>query len=212
MSLEAMNANSAINTLLEISSESTSMESLHDRIVPRALDILYRKNGFFAFEAALEVFPLGKSRKSYSIFEWNYNATWKDHYKGMSPTGLCFAQDLFGTQFIVEDNAVYSFDPETAERNYIARSVEEWAMQILSDYQFLTGQPLAHDWQAENGALPNRSRLVPITPFVLGGPYKTENLVAMDAVSAMQLRASLALQIKSLPDGAEVIYEVKRLQ
>ena len=204
-----MKTNSAIDKLLEISSEPTSVRSLRDCIVPEGLTALYRKNGFFAFEASLEVFPFGESCRSYSFSEWNNKETWKGYYEDISPNGLCFGQDLFGTQFLVANNDVYSFDPETGEVTLTAGSIEAWAEQLLSDYQVMTGQPLAHEWQSENGTLPERSRLVPITPFVLGGAYEIDNLVAMDAVTGMRLRASLALQIRDLPDGADVVYEVK---
>jgi hypothetical protein len=43
---------------------------------------------------------------------------------------------------------------------------------------------------------------------ILGGAFEIEDLVAIDAVEAMRVRANLALQIRDLPDGAEVIYKV----
>lgn len=202
-----MKTSSALNTLLEIASEPTSLRSLRDCILPCGLAALYQKNGFFAFESALEVFPVGESAKSYSISEWNHKDAWISSYGDLSPKGICFAQDLFGTQFLISDG-IYSFDPETAETGDVAESIEAWVERILADYEMLTAQPIAHAWQAENGPLPKRSRLVPITPFVLGGSYDTSNLVAMDAVAAMRLRASLALQIRDLPDGTQVTYEV----
>lgn len=176
-------------------------------MIPDPLRMLYEKNGFFAFESALEVFPTGRSPQSYSIEEWNDYANWLICYDHLSPKGLIFSQDVFGTQFIVND-AIYSFNPETAETSYFAESIEDWAQQILDEYDVLTGHPLAHAWQVANGPLPKRSRLVPVTPFVLGGAYSLDNLIAMDAAAAMRLRANLALQIVNLPDGASVVYKV----
>ena len=84
---------------------------------------------------------------------------------------LFFAEDAFGGQFALRDEHVVTFDPETGEAQALASSIEDWADQLLADFEFLTGQPLAHDWQARNGALPPGERLVPKVPFVLGGEY-----------------------------------------
>src|SRR6266700_1804158 len=43
----------------------------------------------------------------------------------------------------------------------LASSLEEWAGLILLDYRFLTGHPLAHEWQVRNDRLPVNVRLVP---------------------------------------------------
>lgn len=203
-----MKSRSSINMLLKIASEPTGLSSKLPSAIPKELHGLYEKNGFLAFESALEVFPAGESRWSYPLEEWNDEQTWKSCYQDMAPQGLCFAQDLFGTQFLLCEE-VYYFNPETAELSFGAKSVEAWAKQVLADYRVMTAQPLANAWQVQHGPLPERKRLVPIIPFVLGGPYEIDNLMAMDAVEAMHLRASLALQIRDLPDGAEVTYEVE---
>jgi hypothetical protein len=80
---------------------------------------------------------------------------------------------------------------------------------ILDDYEVLTGYPLAAEWQALNGRLPARQRLVPKVPFVAGGEFEIGNLYALDSVEGMCLRASLAVQIRDLPDGAKFRFTVR---
>lgn len=203
-----MKKSTALNTLLDIALGPTGMTPQINPCALPGLDGLHRKNGFFAFESALEVFPIGECQVNYSFCEWNRSENWRSHYHDLNPEGLCFAQDVFGTQFLIADK-IYSFDPETGQTTLFGESLEVWAEQILTDFEVLTGQPIAHAWQSENGPIPKGSRLVPITPFVLGGAYDINNLVAMDAVTGMRLRAALALQIRDLPDGTEVIYEIK---
>lgn len=202
-----MKSPNPLNELLRISSEATGLDGGTDYRIPDELQPLYERNGFFAFESALEVFPIGRSERSYSLAEWNDEGTWTSFYQELRPPGLFFAQSAFGDQFLFNDG-FHLFDPETGEVAHLAESIEAWAERILDDYQVLTGQPLAHEWQAKAGPIPFRSRLVPITPFVLGGVFKPDNLVAMNAIAGMTLRANLALQIKNLPDGASVTYEV----
>lgn len=47
-------------------------------------------------------------------------------------------------------------------------------------------------------------RLVPKTPFVLGGGYNLDNLYALEASESMRYRGSIATQLRDLPDGAAV--------
>lgn len=194
--------------LLDIAGERTGGRNIATGALPADLAALLAvRNGFFAFESALEVFPGVRGDAGYSISEWNEQHLWKNSYGLLQPIGLCFAQDLFGVQFVLSD-CVYTFEPETAALTPLADSVELWAERLLADYDVLTGYTLAHKWQLKHGRLPGGLRLAPITPFVLGGKFELENLVAMDSVKAMRVRGELALQLKDLPDGAPVRYQV----
>jgi hypothetical protein len=51
-------------------------------------------------------------------------------------------------------------------------------------------------------------RLAPRIPFVLGGSFEVDNLHAINESIGMKLRSELAMQIRSLPDGAQVSYEI----
>jgi hypothetical protein len=171
--------------------------------------LLAIKNGFYAFKSALQVFPNGQGQQgSLDLVSWNSPRLWRDSYRGLSDGCVFFAQDVFGGQFCMYEDAICTFDPETGDRDHIAETIEEWASQILSNYEFLTGYPLAREWQQRHGALQSGKRLIPKQPFVLQGEYSVDNLYPLDAVRAMQLRASLARQIRELPDGAQIQFEV----
>jgi hypothetical protein len=102
------------------------------------------------------------------------------------------------------DSKVYTFDPETGSLAYLANDIESWAQILLSDYEVLTGYPLAHQWQEQNRQLPAGKRLLPKVPFVLSGEFVLDNLYLADAVEGMRFRADIASQIKELPDGAQI--------
>lgn len=170
--------------------------------------LLQEKNGFFAFESALRIFPIGVSEQSYGLDEWNSAKLWRDSYGDLASDLLFFGEDVFGTQFCLKAGKVYSFDPETADLSLIGNDLEEWAAAILEDYDLLTGYSLAHEWQAKHGALNGRDRLMPKLPFVCGGEFTITNLVALDAGRSMRSRGNLATQIHSLPDGAQVKFIV----
>lgn len=200
---------SRLDKLLEIASPSLSEEiastsSIDDKDL---FGLLARKNGFFAFEYALEVFPCGASALSYPVTEWNSQTLWHDAYNDLAPKGFCFAQDAFGGQFVLSDS-IYFFDPETGELETFANDLEEWANNVLCNHDAATGYSLAHEWQSAQGRIVPRNRLTPIAPFVLGGEVCAKNLVQMNAVKSLRLRGSLAQKIRNLPDGSKIIYEV----
>lgn len=170
--------------------------------------LLSVKNGFYAFESALHVFPVTPVPGERGLHDWNAAGGWRADYQGLADGCTFFAEDLFGGQFCLFDGAVMLFDPETGSKEFVAATTEDWAECILKDYDVLTGWPLAHEWQARNGPIPRSERLVPKLPFVLGGEFNVENLYALAADEAMRFRANLAVRIKDLPDGAEVTLRV----
>lgn len=170
--------------------------------------LLRRRNGFYAFESALHVFPATSSGKEITLRQWNSSALWRSEYGELAEGALFFAEDAFGNQFCVHEGRVCAFDAETGELSVLADDLEKWASRLLVEYKVLTGYPLLHEWQEKNGALPAGRRLMPKVPFVLGGDYSLANLYSLAAVSAMKSRGNLARQIKGVPDGSQVEFRV----
>ena len=169
-------------------------------------EVLSLRNGFVAFESALLVRGAGDG--PHDLASWNAYPGWRGSYSGLADGIFFFAEDIFGGQFGLTEVAVVAFDPETGDRQVLAPDLESWAQGLLVDYASMTGFPLGHAWQQRFGALPMGRRLIPKTPFVLGGDFEVDNLYSVDAVVGMQVRAELAVQIRDLPDGAQVSYRV----
>jgi hypothetical protein len=168
--------------------------------------ILGRCTGFVAFDSALLVRGVGGG--TLGLAAWNAATGWRSTFAGMADDVFFFAEDLFGCQWGIQDDDVVAFDPETGETVPFAETVEEWAGMVVDDRDYLTGHPTACDWQRAHGPLPLGHRLVPTVPFVLGGGYDVENLVAVDAYDGMRRRGRMAVQLKDIPDGAQVEYGV----
>jgi hypothetical protein len=202
--------NSSVRKLIDIASQPftgclvTGMATT----LPELRLLLSQKNGFFAFESALRVFPAGDSAWSYSFDEWNSEKLWRSHYGNLADGLLFFAEDVFGAQFCMKEGAVHTFDPETGDLTFVASSIEDWASLVLSDYDYLTGHSLAHEWQQSHGPLAPRDRLMPKIPFVCGGEFKIDNLDSIEGSRAMRSRGNLAIQIRDLPDGARIQFEI----
>jgi hypothetical protein len=171
-------------------------------------ELLSRRNGFYAFESALHVFPSGQANDVLDLATWNAESTWRRDFGDLAKGCLFFAEDAFGFQFCLARGQVCTFDGETGQVTPVASSVEDWSAQLLIDFRVLLGQPVAHEWQVINGALPPGRRLAPRTPFVLGGDFVVENLYAAAQVELMRFRGDLATQIRDLPEGAKVTLKV----
>ncbi|MGE0606435.1 MAG: hypothetical protein AB7O62_04845 [Pirellulales bacterium] len=135
------------------------------------------------------------------IQEWNDLGGWRNHYRDvLASEDHCFAQDLFGLQFAITKSGVVQLNPEDGKVVPYATSIEDWAKCILENYEEDTAWPLAHDWQNQNGVLPPHMRLLPKVPFVLGGEYEVDNLVAVECRQAMAYLSKLYNAIRNVPD------------
>lgn len=201
------------NSTLELCSKEPALtDDLRAYAGPLADDLLAllrRRNGFYALEGALHVFPSGSCDEAMGLDVWNSGSLWRNEYHGMADGCLFFAEDIFGGQFCIKGKDICTFDPETGALDILAKDIEGWAKAVVSDYNVLTGYPLAHAWQKQNGLLEANMRLLPKIPFVAGGEFTVDNLHAIDAVKGMHLRADIANQIKGVPNGGSVKFTVK---
>jgi hypothetical protein len=199
-----------IDKLLSISSEPlapspSALPKLLEahKLGPELFHMLERKNGFYAFESALHVFPL-TSAVGMSLEEWNADSLWRNGYEDLAEGLLFFAEDIFQDQYCISSDGVLRFFAETGATVFLADTVENWAGKLLSDFKCETAWPLASQWQDENGALPEGKRLMPKIPFFLGGEYSIKNFWVGDSVEGMRFKADLAIQTRSLPSGSQV--------
>lgn len=206
-----------LDKLLSIASSSLSerepelsgpIRNMAGTSAEQLFNVLRQRNGFYAFEGALHIFPSNSSQSEMGISDWNHADLWRTSYKGLADNGVFFAEDIFGGQFCIKDGSIYIFDPETGSLEYLAADVESWAEVVLHDYEVLTGYPLAHQWQKRNGPVRAGMRLLPKVPFVMGGDFSLDNLYIADAVEGMRLRADIADKIKNLPDGTQVKFSL----
>jgi hypothetical protein len=170
--------------------------------------LLQGRNGFYAFESALHVFPSGSSTEP-TLEQWNGDALWRDAYGDLADGLFSFAEDVFGGQFTLSDRGVGAFDPETGDVTIIAKDIPSWAAAILREPETLSGCPLARQWQRLHGPLAAGRRLAPKTPFILGGPFEVENLASIDTVESLRFRAHLATQIRDVPDGSKISFRIE---
>lgn len=205
----------AITKLLSIASEpiddpvgATNALDNWGTLGKELTEVLKLKNGFYAYESALLVRPLHNAHAPLGLLEWNAPKPWKADYVENLSDAFFFAEDVFGGQYCIREAKICTFDPETGLFEEMSPSLGAWANDVMADYQFRTGYPLAHEWQIGNSPLLPGMRLLPKIPFVCGGKYEVDNLYSFADVKGMSLRASIANQIRDLPDSAEIIIKI----
>lgn len=184
--------------------------AFHDYpLIEDLINLLNKRNGFYCFESALHVFPVETDGEEIGLIDWNDKGLWIECYDDLARNALFFAEDVFGGQFCIKEDGIYTFDPETGAFDYLAPDINEWCKHILEDYEVLTGYPLANAWQKKYGSIPAGYRLVPKIPFVVGGEYEPDNLYLEKSTIAMKARATIALQIRDVPDGSNIKLTLK---
>jgi hypothetical protein len=202
----------AIKKLLSISSEPLSGKPEHMpeflkayALGPELFSMLQGKNGFYAFESALHIFPIRcDSTDETDLETWNSDTLWRNSYRDLAQGLLFFAEDIFQDQFCLSMQSIVRFKAETGESVFMADSLENWADLILSNYRLETGWPFIHEWQSQHGPLPRGKRLMAKRPFFLGGEYSPANFWAGDSLEGMRFKADLAMQTRNLPDGSKI--------
>src|SRR6202171_5999063 len=117
---------------------------------PELLRMLEHKNGFYAFESALHVFPLSSGPVDGStLAEWNSDSLWRNDYGDLTTGMLFFAENILQDQFCLSASGVLRFNAETGGTKAMADSLESWAEIILRDYDHETGWTCANNWQAK---------------------------------------------------------------
>jgi hypothetical protein len=167
--------------------------------------MLSKMNGFFAFNAGLQVYRAGEKGEGPELLSWNSAELWKHSYDGFADEFFCFGQDILGTQYAIRGGTeVVQFDPENCSATHIGASLEAWAEWVFSNPDRHATAFLAKVWQDEKGALAPNERLVPLRFFVMGGEVSFDNLVVKDSVEAMIIRGPIASQIHDLPPGSTI--------
>jgi hypothetical protein len=165
---------------------------------------LQERNGFLAFESALHVRAFGSHDSYPGLLEWNDLQGWRRHYPSVPRDVLFFAEDALAGQFGISPNGIGRLDPESGKYASHSSMLDEWASRVLENYNFETGWELAHKWQMAHRPLKLGERLVPKQPFVLGGEFESDNLLAVLAGEAMERFGRLYQAIRNTPDGQRV--------
>jgi hypothetical protein len=184
-----------------------------DRVGCPELESFYREyNGGYYWNRALLIRPKARMPHLASIAEWNEPGLWRNLYDDACGGAVFFAEDAFGLQFGIQANSIVQFDPETASISAMAPSLDEWISSLVKDAAYLTGAPVLAAWEKVNTPIAVGYRLIPKQPFMLGGEFNAQNMIAKPDLEGMMIRAQLWSEIRNLPDGQRIILDKSEKQ
>lgn len=177
-------------------------------------DIGYRTflieyNGGYFYQRALHFYGFDNS------IQWNdillINASIQKFYSNFSFSNdfFSFGCDAFYNQFGFHNGSVVMLDIYSGEIKVIAINFKDFIAKLGSDSNYYTAKPLLAEYELKNGKLANGERLAANIPFPLGGEYDISNLYALAQDKLLDFAASIAKQIKDLPDGSVVTLSTK---
>jgi len=170
------------------------------------LDPLYRLTGGRLLRSgALWIFDPEVIRTgTYDNLYWNLG----NSGRGITHRPYAFAADAFGDLYAVHGDIIVKVETETNTAEVVSATVESWAYSVLADPDVELGEDFLRRWESKNGPLPRGQRLYPRIPFIFGGEFDLENVVAASFEEMLRFRAYLVEQTKDLPDGAKVMFHV----
>ena len=198
-----------VEDLLAIASKALRDKSPHGASIQEPAfrhlgPLLEQRNGFTAYHGALLVLPSRSTGEVVGLDVWNDKSRWRRHYNVPADL-LFFAQDVLAGQFgVLGSGKVLKLDPETGELHPHSDSIRQWAHVVIRNHNSETGWSLAYEWQQVHGQLAPGWCLLGRKPFVLGGEFTADNLIAVPMQRALDFLGSLALAIAAAPDGVAV--------
>lgn len=125
---------------------------------------------------------------------------------GVTTDSQCFAENILSEQFIeAPDGVISKLSLESGEIEFVCKSMSELkqAMTNGDDANYFLANSLRKEL-----ALKDNIRLLPVTPFITGGPFEAGNLYPVERNKAIDFLVDFHGQTKHLPDGSIFIFEV----
>lgn len=158
-------------------------------------------NGFVLHGGALHVRGACAWPEWHSLdFAMRGKAAFHELYETVLPSDIPFAQDLYGDQFLLRDEQVWRLFAETGELESMAGNLEEFWDGVKSNFTTYLNVDAA---ELEPGQL-----LLAYPPFCFEEAGLTVELSTVPAAEAIQFHARLALQLKDIPEGAKIKFNL----
>jgi hypothetical protein len=186
------------NPLRKESFVAPSILSTNTSIEKELIDFLLKKNGCFLFSKSVHIYSDIQLDEVNRLLREKYDDLFNDEIGIVS-----FAQDIFGVQFVYNENGIFACDLDTGETQIISESFYHWLDLIFYNKESF-GSDISNAWIKKNGEIDDKQRLVPKLPFCLGGKYEVENLVPMGFQDMVDFYYQFYITTKDVPDGKEI--------
>lgn len=173
------------------------------------IEFMNNHNGGYFYNNSLHLYGIS------TIFNYHdinsINSIFSICYGGLVDNLFFFGEDIFGNPFGFNNQGdIIHFNLESADKEKVAHSFEEWLKVISADLNYFTGKDLVKYLNEDDKNLLGKGkRYTAKYPFILGGKYTADNLILKDYKKNLEYNSSIAKQVYDLPDGSSI--EIKIL-
>jgi hypothetical protein len=180
-----------------------------ERVPAEYRELLKRANGYVAYHGGLHVRGACLSPEWHSLrAAWEGSRALHRPYPSVSPSDVPFAEDALGDQFLIRAGVVQRLQAEVGQVQSLGVDLAAFDAAVRADPdEYLGLQPLAQ-FRAEGGRLEPGQLLSVYPPFCVAESANGVSLRAVAAADRIGFLASLAAQLRDLPDGAAVDFQV----
>lgn len=184
-------------------------QSMLARLPKDLANLLRAVNGFIQFNGAIHFRGACTQPQWHSLrYAWESKDAFHHHYRSVKKSDVPFAQSALGDQYLLRDGVVHRLDAECDDVESLELDLKAFLKQIQADpIEALDLQPLESFWD-DNGSLEPGQLLSVMPPFVLAQSDTTYSYRAIDALDRLRFLADFAKQIRDLPDGATINFEI----
>ena len=169
---------------------------------------LRQTNGFIWFGGGLHVRGACQEPTWHSIrAAWDGDAAFHSLYPAIRPTDIPFAEDCMGDQFLIRGGTVWKLAAETGDVEDLGLTLADFFAGAEADPIEALGMHPLIQFQEDGGTMRADQLLSAMPPFCV----KSEKGYDLRAISSLDRRrflAQLAAQIRDLPDGATIEFEI----
>jgi hypothetical protein len=169
--------------------------------------IILEENGVVAFGGGFHIRGACHNPPWHSLREaWRGSSAFHCNYPNLRPTDIPFAEDALGDQFVLREEVVHRLATETGDLQSLATDVVTFIAQIEADpITTLSLEPLVA-FERTGGRL-EPGQLLSVYPPYCVGAEGARSFRAIASSDRLDFLASLARQIRDLPDGTAIRLE-----
>jgi hypothetical protein len=178
--------------------------------LPRELaNLLKQLNGFIQFGGGLHVRGACRAPDWHSLRNaWDTDDALHRLYPDVRKNDVPFAEDCLGDQFLIRDGMVWKLAAETGELESLDIDLLGFLERAQADpVEYLGLEPLL-EFQQGGGTLEPGQLLSAFPPYCAKQSADGVSLRAISALERRRFLADLAEQIRELPDGATIEFEI----
>ena len=180
-----------------------------ERLPAEYRHLLTRANGYVAYNGGLHV------RGACVAPEWHsLRAAWEGEralhrlFPAVTRDDIPFGEDALGDQYLLRAEVVHRLAGETGEVESLGVDLAAFDSAVRSNpVAYLSLAPL-EAFRAEGGTLEPGQLLSVYPPYVVKESAAGVSFRAISAAARIEYLASLAAQLRGIPEGAEVLFTI----